>query len=63
MSDHRLASVFEYPAFARGSKDLDTNVEAAARGATVIVGGVIPRPSSLTTTPRTSLAMSPLTVV
>ena len=40
IGDHRPAGVFEYPAFARGSKDLlDANVEAAARGATVIVGG------------------------
>ena len=32
--------MFKYPAFARGSKDLlDANVEAAARGATVTVGG------------------------
>ncbi|KAG8875989.1 phosphoglycerate kinase [Serendipita sp. 405] len=34
------AGVFEFPAFARGSKDLlDANIEAAKRGATVIVGG------------------------
>ena len=40
MNYHRPAGVFEYPAFARGSKDLlDANVEAAARSATVIVGG------------------------
>ena len=39
IGDHRPAGVFEYPAFARGSKDLDANVEAAARGATVIIGG------------------------
>ena len=39
-TDHRPAGVFEFPAFARGSKDLlDANIEAAARGATVIVGG------------------------
>lgn len=36
----RPAGVFEFPAFARGSKDLlDANVEAAKKGATVIVGG------------------------
>ena len=40
MGDHRPAGVFEFPAFARGSKDLlDANIDAAARGATVIVGG------------------------
>ena len=40
MCDYRPAGVFEFPAFARGSKDLlDANIEAAARGATVIVGG------------------------
>jgi len=34
------AGVFEFPAFAAGSKDLlDANIEAAERGATVIVGG------------------------
>ncbi|PVF98319.1 putative PGK1-phosphoglycerate kinase [Serendipita vermifera] len=34
------AGVFEFPAFARGSKDLlDANIEAAKNGATVIVGG------------------------
>jgi len=34
------AGVFEFPAFARGSKDLlDVNIEAAKNGATVIVGG------------------------
>ena len=40
MGDHRLASVFEFPAFARGSKDLlDANVKVATHGATVIVRG------------------------
>lgn len=40
MSPYRPAGVFEFPAFARGSKDLlDANVEAAMGGATVIVGG------------------------
>ncbi len=40
MDDHRPAGVFEFPAFARGSKDLlDANIDAAASGATVIVGG------------------------
>jgi 3-phosphoglycerate kinase len=34
------AGVFEFPAFAEGSKNLlDANVEAAAKGAVVIVGG------------------------
>lgn len=34
------AGVFEFPAFAEGSKDLlDANIAAAKRGATVIVGG------------------------
>jgi len=34
------AGVFEFPAFARGSKDLlDVNIQAARNGATVIVGG------------------------
>ncbi|KAH7096114.1 phosphoglycerate kinase [Auriculariales sp. MPI-PUGE-AT-0066] len=34
------AGVFEFPAFVAGSKDLlDANIEAAKRGATVIVGG------------------------
>lgn len=32
--------MFEFPAFATGSKSLlDANIEAAANGATVIVGG------------------------
>ena len=40
MGDHRPAGVFECSAFAMGSKDLlDANIEAAAHGATVIVGG------------------------
>jgi phosphoglycerate kinase len=39
-SPYRPAGVFEFPAFARGSKDLlDANIEAARKGATVIVGG------------------------
>jgi len=34
------AGVFEFPAFAEGSKKLlDANIEAAAKGAVVIVGG------------------------
>lgn len=37
---HSPPGVFEFPAFAGGSKALlDANVEAAANGATVIVGG------------------------
>jgi phosphoglycerate kinase len=37
---HSPAGVFEFPAFARGSKDLlDANIQAAKDGATVIVGG------------------------
>ena len=62
MGDHRPAGVFEYPAFARGSKDL-LDAKAAARAATAIVGGVTPPLSSPTTTSRTSLAMSPLAAV
>jgi phosphoglycerate kinase len=37
---HRPSGVFEFPAFAAGSKDLlEATVEAAQKGATVIVGG------------------------
>jgi hypothetical protein len=37
---HSPPGVFEFPAFAEGSKALlDANVEAAQRGATVIIGG------------------------
>ena len=37
---YRPPGVFEFPAFARGSKALlDANIEAADKGATVIVGG------------------------
>ena len=36
----RPPGVFEFPAFAEGSKSLlDANIEAASKGATVIVGG------------------------
>lgn len=36
----RPPGVFEFPAFAAGSKDLlDVNIEAASKGAVVIVGG------------------------
>jgi 3-phosphoglycerate kinase len=37
---HRPPGVFEFPAFAEGSKALlEANIEAAKKGATVIVGG------------------------
>lgn len=37
---HRPAGVFEFPAFAEGSKSLlDANIQAAESGAVVIVGG------------------------
>jgi hypothetical protein len=37
---HRPAGVFEFPAFAEGSKSLlDANIQAAEDGAVVIVGG------------------------
>lgn len=37
---HSPPGVFEFPAFAEGSKALlDANVEAAQRGVTVIIGG------------------------
>ena len=40
MCDHSPAGVFEFPAFAAGSKSLlDANIEAAGKGAVVIVGG------------------------
>lgn len=39
-SSRSPAGVFEFPNFARGSKDLlDANIEACEKGATVIVGG------------------------
>src|SRR5215813_2110949 len=39
-SRYRPCGVFEFPAFAKGSKDLlDDTIEAAKKGATVIVGG------------------------
>jgi hypothetical protein len=38
--DYRPPGVFEFPAFAEGSKALlDANIEAAKKGAVVIVGG------------------------
>jgi len=38
--DHSPPGVFEFPAFAAGSKALlDANIEAAEKGAVVIVGG------------------------
>ena len=38
--EHSPAGVFEFPAFAAGSKALlDANIEAAQKGAVVIVGG------------------------
>ena len=38
--DYRPPGVFEFPAFAEGSKALlDANTEAAKKGAVVIVGG------------------------
>jgi 3-phosphoglycerate kinase len=38
--DHSPPGVFEFPAFAKGSKALlDANIEAAEKGAVVIVGG------------------------
>jgi 3-phosphoglycerate kinase len=40
MLSHRPPGVFEFEAFAHGSKALlDANIEAAKNGATVIVGG------------------------
>lgn len=37
---HRPPGVFEFPAFAQGSKELlDATIEAVEKGATVIVGG------------------------
>lgn len=40
MHDHSPPGVFEFPAFAAGSRALlDANVEAAKNGAVVIVGG------------------------
>jgi 3-phosphoglycerate kinase len=37
---HSPPGVFEFPAFAEGSKSLlDANIEAARKGATVIIGG------------------------
>jgi hypothetical protein len=40
MRDHSPPGVFEFPAFAAGSKALlDANIEAAKSGAVVIVGG------------------------
>lgn len=37
---HRPPGVFEFPAFAAGSKDLlDVTIEAKNKGATVIIGG------------------------
>jgi phosphoglycerate kinase len=40
MRNHRPPGVFEFPAFAAGSKSLlDANIEAAKNGAVVIVGG------------------------